>query len=212
MITNCPICNGTIQATREDDLTDVVLDDEGSVIDDGHITSGTIRIYCENDHDEQEILEAIQNAPTRRRKRKDVPMRVWRICQRIKTARHAQWLWNWIDNQEQPEPLWAIMRGTVGLAPRWSMNTAMEQAAKSPQRGKYQAQGTHGFVEFDDFGMVTRREGYENVVRVDVAEFRAKYGELEDTDILDLGYWTVDGQYEPPEADFRDHLPQQADT
>ncbi len=31
------------------------------------------------------------------------------ICQRITTQQEATRLWNWIDLQDEPEPLWAIM-------------------------------------------------------------------------------------------------------
>lgn len=42
---------------------------------------------------------------------------------------------------------------------------------------------------------------------VDVAELVTAYGELRDSelgyDILDVGYWTADGTYEPPCAEWR---------
>ena len=40
--------------------------------------------------------------------------------------------------------------------------------------------------------------------RFDTAEFVQTYGELDDCiDILDIGYWDENGEYEPPESEFR---------
>jgi hypothetical protein len=42
-------------------------------------------------------------------------------------------------------------------------------------------------------------------VRIDITELIFTYGELDDSyDILDLGYWTEDGRYEPPVQDWRE--------
>ncbi|CAB5238004.1 hypothetical protein UFOVP142_68 [uncultured Caudovirales phage] len=46
------------------------------------------------------------------------------------------------------------------------------------------------------------RHEYASILRFDLGEFKAKYGCLDDCDILDIGYWTVTG-YEPPCEDWR---------
>lgn len=61
-IDKCPICGGKIQATRLEYMDKLKLDTEGSVVDDGVSTgSETERVYCENDHDIQDITWAITN-------------------------------------------------------------------------------------------------------------------------------------------------------
>lgn len=48
-------------------------------------------------------------------------------------------------------------------------------------------------------------EEYANIVRFDLAEWRAHYGQEKCSggDILDFGYWLLDRTYEAPEADWR---------
>jgi hypothetical protein len=49
-------------------------------------------------------------------------------------------------------------------------------------------------------------DNLKNIVRFDLEEYRKYYqGEPAPSsyDILDLGYWTDTGQYEPPEMDWR---------
>lgn len=50
----------------------------------------------------------------------------------------------------------------------------------------------------------TGRE-YEHIVRFDINEYSATYpGEkLDHVDICDIGFWTKDEHFEPPEPDFR---------
>lgn len=66
--------------------------------------------------------------------------------------------------------------------------------------------GSFGYVCFRrDTGEITEREGYENIKRIDVEEWYSHYGEEmpDDLDILDVGFYTHDGHYEPPMSDFR---------
>lgn len=46
---------------------------------------------------------------------------------------------------------------------------------------------------------------YHHILRFDIDEYAAAYpGEiLGHVDICDIGFWTKDGQYEPPVLDFR---------
>jgi hypothetical protein len=48
-------------------------------------------------------------------------------------------------------------------------------------------------------------EGYGNIKRIDIEEWRKAYpGEpFLDCDILDVGYWTADDVYVPPESEWR---------
>lgn len=50
-------------------------------------------------------------------------------------------------------------------------------------------------------------DGYARIARVNLAEFEAYWGEdpasHSSIDILDLGYWTLDGTYEPPDLRWR---------
>ena len=48
--------------------------------------------------------------------------------------------------------------------------------------------------------------GYPGIARFDIDEYRETYGVVEDTDILDIGYWTHSGLYEPAEPDFRKNV------
>lgn len=74
--------------------------------------------------------------------------------------------------------------------------------------------GSHGTAEFDavtgefistqpDYG----GDGYPDIARLHIVEWRAAYpGEdplTSDWDVLDWGYWTRAGQYEPPANDWR---------
>ena len=42
--------------------------------------------------------------------------KVERICSKVNTQRSAARLWNVIDHQNEPEPLWSIMRAMVPWA------------------------------------------------------------------------------------------------
>lgn len=37
-------------------------------------------------------------------------------CEKIRSLKNATRLWNWIDHQDEPEPLWCIMTGLVSWA------------------------------------------------------------------------------------------------
>ena len=66
-VTECPICGGELQATLSVYTSGVIIRrrpgayrgievvDAGSRDDDGEVTS----IYCENDHNEKQITEAV---------------------------------------------------------------------------------------------------------------------------------------------------------
>jgi len=77
---------------------------------------------------------------------------------------------------------------------------------------RYQITGSYGMLIVDDIGKVvecrdnadaTDEDNYRDIARVDVDEYAKHYGQMESTDILDIGYWNADGLYEPPEPDFR---------
>lgn len=64
--------------------------------------------------------------------------------------------------------------------------------------------GNHGRLTIDETGKILSRTGYKNINRFNVHEFVQYYGGFYDSiDILSIGYWTNSGQYEPPEAIFR---------
>lgn len=64
----------------------------------------------------------------------------------------------------------------------------------------YSASGSGGMIRFDETGRVVDHTGWDylNISRVDVNEYVGHYGSLADTDILLIGFWLVDGTYEPP--------------
>ncbi len=83
---------------------------------------------------------------------------------------------------------------------------------------KYDIRGAYGLLEVDEKGNVLeytrdpydtdedemdQEDSYIRVARVDVDEYAKWFGEMHDTDILLIGYWTKDGEYEEPEADAR---------
>lgn len=49
---------------------------------------------------------------------------------------------------------------------------------------------------------------YDQILRFDIDEYAAAYPneEFDHLDICDIGFWTRDGQYEPPEPTFRAEL------
>ena len=73
--------------------------------------------------------------------------------------------------------------------------------------------GNHGTLIVDtadgsiaDYDPNPRSDEYKNIVRVNLDEWRTHYyaepfGRI---DILDVGYWTDDGKYEPPDAEWRE--------
>ena len=71
--------------------------------------------------------------------------------------------------------------------------------------------GNHGALAVDESsGRVIDyepegAEEYANIACFDLLEWRAHYGraKCDGGDILDFGYWRLDGTYEPPEADWR---------
>ena len=56
--TECPICGGRIQATRDEYFDRLILSDDcESVVSDGvWVGSDLTRIYCENDHEQAEMI------------------------------------------------------------------------------------------------------------------------------------------------------------
>lgn len=58
---------------------------------------------------------------------------------------------------------------------------------------------------------------YADIVRFDVAEYQAwlasttvttaTWDQIESIDVVDIGFWSKDGSYEPPVAEHRDELP-----
>lgn len=49
---------------------------------------------------------------------------------------------------------------------------------------------------------------YATIVRFDVAEYRTAYPAVAldsgRVDVVDIGFWSADGSYDPPEADHRE--------
>lgn len=75
---------------------------------------------------------------------------------------------------------------------------------------RFTVEGSHGSVDVDGEGNVLNayNDAYPDIVRFDVKEFAEFYGhppttEGRVTDILDIGYWTRDGHYEPPVGEWR---------
>lgn len=75
--------------------------------------------------------------------------------------------------------------------------------------------GSHGELEVDGTsGLVVARakpDAYRAIVRFHLEEWCRTHGQTTPVaagtiDILDLGYWTGAGQYEPPAFDFRQSL------
>ena len=68
---------------------------------------------------------------------------------------------------------------------------------------------SHGHFQIDENGEVLSHEVSPSwdapiPISFDVDEFRRTYGRLDGAiDILDIGYTMPDGEYEPPEPDFR---------
>jgi hypothetical protein len=70
---------------------------------------------------------------------------------------------------------------------------------------------SHGTLVIDADGNVVKGSVYDddelkNIVRFDLEEYRKQYPdepEPSSYDILDLGYWTDQGKYEPPDEDWR---------
>lgn len=76
----------------------------------------------------------------------------------------------------------------------------------------YTIRGSHGEVVITDSGEIVSRDGYDDIVRFDVDEYRAWYvargvesllDDIGEEDILDLGYWTAD-TYVPPVLEHRE--------
>ncbi|XUX01228.1 MAG: hypothetical protein TUN42_04360 [Dehalogenimonas sp.] len=73
---------------------------------------------------------------------------------------------------------------------------------------------SHGTLAVMDDGSVYRPDyAYDDnelkdIVKFDIEEYLRAYPDepletIDSVDILDLGYWTKDGRYEPPDAYFR---------
>lgn len=61
-IDKCPICGGELQGTKDQYLSDVVLNEDGDLVDysESKVRDGDVRIYCENDHTFEEMMEALE--------------------------------------------------------------------------------------------------------------------------------------------------------
>ncbi|RWM29424.1 hypothetical protein [Mesorhizobium sp.] len=64
------------------------------------------------------------------------------------------------------------------------------------------------YSEVDCSNDLDGTNAYDDIAKFDLAEWRAYYpGEdLDDLDILDIGFWTVAGDYIAPEPDWRAEL------
>lgn len=58
----CPICGGTIQSTRAEWMTDLVLSADGTeVVDAGEWSdTGETSVYCDNDHSQQDMVDHLR--------------------------------------------------------------------------------------------------------------------------------------------------------
>lgn len=90
-----------------------------------------------------------------------------------------------------------------------------------PAPSRFEMNGSHGMVEFDERGRVLEvngcdcrgcdGRGYSDVAEVDVAELRQFYTDhwtLDEFynchfDVLEVSWWQKDGTYVPAEADYR---------
>lgn len=74
----------------------------------------------------------------------------------------------------------------------------------------------HGLIvdrlDYEPDGVPGTAESYDFIAKFDVAEFARTYTDETiagtHVDILDIGYWTVDGQYEPAEPSVRADIAQ----
>lgn len=66
LITTCPICGGNIQATGSVYYVDTTLDETGAIVSFGTQSDlgDDVEVYCENDHDHREIMDALLEATT----------------------------------------------------------------------------------------------------------------------------------------------------
>jgi hypothetical protein len=92
------------------------------------------------------------------------------------------------------------------IAPHWSANVSV-----SSSHGTFEIDPNGKVVHFD---LSDNEEGkaLEKIEKFDLHEWRCYWqwkGELPGGfDILDLGFWTKDGAYEPPEQDWREEIKQ----
>jgi hypothetical protein len=67
MLKKCPTCGEPIEATLKVYLSDVVIDDDGTIKSFGDASAShlgaELSLYCENDH-EVEIADAVENWPS----------------------------------------------------------------------------------------------------------------------------------------------------
>jgi hypothetical protein len=80
----------------------------------------------------------------------------------------------------------------------------------------YNVISSNGELTLDVFGKVIDVSLYVGgndylvyIVKVDFGEYIGTYGSLPDCgefDILDLGYWSIDGSYDPPCQAHRDNI------
>jgi hypothetical protein len=81
----------------------------------------------------------------------------------------------------------------------------------------FKVSGSHGELKFDpktgktnNSDLLVTNSEYKNITKIDVIEYRKFYGYKRvsdmptDIDILDVGYWQSNGDYEPPCADWRE--------
>lgn len=100
------------------------------------------------------------------------------------------------------------------------LKTLVTECVKMPEDeiGNFQVNGSSGTFEVDKKnGEIlayyesgsdkSGAEEYKDVVRFDIVEYETYHGKSNDcvyVDILDIGYWSKDGKYTSPEADYRE--------
>lgn len=80
----------------------------------------------------------------------------------------------------------------------------------------YTVCSSNGELKCDRNGVVVECACYQGgdeyihrITKIDLDEYKATYGSIpiyNEFDILDIGYWTADGIYEPPCQDHRDNI------
>ena len=136
-------------------------------------------------------------------------------------------LWHEHDHFHVRRSDWFLLRNVHNLAAHaWDTCMTLSEARKrfdALQRGYLQigetgtvhssegdfdiCMATGLVIEYDGAGYL----GTGRIVRFDLDEYFRHYSTenretITEFDILDLGYWMIDGNYEAPEQDFRAHV------
>ena len=81
----------------------------------------------------------------------------------------------------------------------------MDKVTVYSSHGRLEVNANTGGV----FHCTSKNAVLNDIVYINLAEYRNTYGELDETiDILDVGYTMVGGKYVPPDKSFRENLPE----